>query len=721
MMTKDKKPFTYTPGGLDLSQIKTPSMARRLNQARQQQEDQENPAYFRQPSVNGGPSIPAPPPPPPPGPPPPPPLVISVTKPTKVVSEGERPEIVIPENPIGMLRKTNSPYHWKSEESGMQEQGSIPRFVDKSATPSPVAPQMRRAPPQQFSQQPPQASPQYSQQPPQYAQQPPQQYSQQSPQQQYSPQSPQNYAQASPQLSSMYENNLQQQNNKSASASPVWKPEPKYPNSAGNSPTVQQNQTPTKDSLQRQDSQFNLSPSPWGKNESPFSNASSTTTSSSNQTISPSCDTRSSNQSRTPISSSPASPWKQDTRGSPMPNNTRSPAQSPYSDEYRVMPIQIEARETNTSQPKSPAQVQPSPQNAPAWRHQPITPNSQPMSPVNNNHQINNTQPRSPAYAQSPGPAYTVKSPSPPKQNQQYSNMSPDAEEVRYKSHMTIPVTPRKVKSQNDEEDCTDSNVMPSKLNENPDNLPWVRGQSAVNKSTPAPPWCQKTEGRKSLPRETVPQQSPQSSEPQPPWVTDENRRYETLPRQANKIPSMPSNQNQIIQNVRTCDSPGRVIPIQMEVSKQEISQNNNHIYGVAVPVKQGQGQQGRNQQQPQLRIIIDMNQQGAGGQPQVTQQQGQVSAGMQQRGQPHLLMQGSPHIVMQQQQQPNQQARPNPAMQQPQQHISRVLTPQMMRMDGATPGTPLRQEPPSVSQQSKTRIIPIQMEPSSPGVNGPR
>lgn len=30
MMTKDKKPFTYTPGGLDLSQIKSPRMARRL-------------------------------------------------------------------------------------------------------------------------------------------------------------------------------------------------------------------------------------------------------------------------------------------------------------------------------------------------------------------------------------------------------------------------------------------------------------------------------------------------------------------------------------------------------------------------------------------------------------------------------------------------------------------------------------------------------------------
>lgn len=30
MLTKDKKPFTYTPGGIDLSQIKSPRMAQRL-------------------------------------------------------------------------------------------------------------------------------------------------------------------------------------------------------------------------------------------------------------------------------------------------------------------------------------------------------------------------------------------------------------------------------------------------------------------------------------------------------------------------------------------------------------------------------------------------------------------------------------------------------------------------------------------------------------------
>lgn len=30
MFSKDKKPFTYTPGGIDLSQIKSPRMARRI-------------------------------------------------------------------------------------------------------------------------------------------------------------------------------------------------------------------------------------------------------------------------------------------------------------------------------------------------------------------------------------------------------------------------------------------------------------------------------------------------------------------------------------------------------------------------------------------------------------------------------------------------------------------------------------------------------------------
>lgn len=30
MMTKDKKPFTYTPGGIDLSEVRSPRMQRRI-------------------------------------------------------------------------------------------------------------------------------------------------------------------------------------------------------------------------------------------------------------------------------------------------------------------------------------------------------------------------------------------------------------------------------------------------------------------------------------------------------------------------------------------------------------------------------------------------------------------------------------------------------------------------------------------------------------------
>lgn len=30
MMTKDKKPFTYTPGGIDLSEIRSPRMQKRI-------------------------------------------------------------------------------------------------------------------------------------------------------------------------------------------------------------------------------------------------------------------------------------------------------------------------------------------------------------------------------------------------------------------------------------------------------------------------------------------------------------------------------------------------------------------------------------------------------------------------------------------------------------------------------------------------------------------
>lgn len=53
MATKDKKPFTYLPGGLDLSEIKSPRMQRRLERNAQtppspEQVPQKSPEYQSQ-------------------------------------------------------------------------------------------------------------------------------------------------------------------------------------------------------------------------------------------------------------------------------------------------------------------------------------------------------------------------------------------------------------------------------------------------------------------------------------------------------------------------------------------------------------------------------------------------------------------------------------------------------------------------------------------------
>lgn len=130
MMKKDKKPFTYTPGGIDLSEIRSPRMARRIERNANlpgvdELPRQTNP-YAAQPGGPLPPSAlaamqsalpvqvfptgpPQPPPPPPPkhtipGPPPPP-------MPIKPASNGqqvyERPDMtqIIPENPMSLLRK----------------------------------------------------------------------------------------------------------------------------------------------------------------------------------------------------------------------------------------------------------------------------------------------------------------------------------------------------------------------------------------------------------------------------------------------------------------------------------------------------------------------------------------------------------------------------------------------------------------------------------------
>lgn len=140
MMTKDKKPFTYTPGGIDLSQVRSPRMQRRIERnanlggveqvPRPQAPQNVGPLppsalAAMQPQMHvqvfpSGPPPPMPggvppPPPPPSGPPPPPPppsqplpMQKCVTGDNQVV---ERPDMtkIIPENPMALLRKSPGP------------------------------------------------------------------------------------------------------------------------------------------------------------------------------------------------------------------------------------------------------------------------------------------------------------------------------------------------------------------------------------------------------------------------------------------------------------------------------------------------------------------------------------------------------------------------------------------------------------------------------------
>ncbi|XP_021700888.1 FK506-binding protein 5 isoform X4 [Aedes aegypti] len=162
MMRRDKQPFTYTPGGIDLSQIKSPRMAKRISRNAQSEGVSNQPkvsplaqnnntsnSSSSQPAVSPAATLgaaamgmpfqvfptgpPAPPPPPPPSvarkptqgqtngnsapapPPPPPPPVLSVEKKTPVPQSFEpppmgcRPEIKIPPNPMANLRKAPRP------------------------------------------------------------------------------------------------------------------------------------------------------------------------------------------------------------------------------------------------------------------------------------------------------------------------------------------------------------------------------------------------------------------------------------------------------------------------------------------------------------------------------------------------------------------------------------------------------------------------------------
>ncbi|XP_049288605.1 uncharacterized protein LOC125766574 isoform X3 [Anopheles funestus] len=169
MMRRDKQPFTYTPGGIDLSQIKSPRMAKRISrnansegvtgQPKVSPLAQNNGSNHNGNGTSNGSSVspaatlgaaamgmpfqvfptgpPAPPPPPPPTgrvvpsnggnrsvPPPPPPPGPGPALPTASSSEarksprpqsfepppmGMRPEIKIPPNPMASLRKAPRP------------------------------------------------------------------------------------------------------------------------------------------------------------------------------------------------------------------------------------------------------------------------------------------------------------------------------------------------------------------------------------------------------------------------------------------------------------------------------------------------------------------------------------------------------------------------------------------------------------------------------------
>lgn len=688
MMTKDKKPFTYTPGGLDLSQIKTPSMARRMarqrsledqEQAYQQPQQMNNSGYRPQGGPQGGPPPPPPPPMKIPAPPPPPPIVIQVpdSKSPKPVALGERPEIVIPENPIGMLRKTNSPYHWEVEKDQQQRIGPVPKFQEK--VPSPLTVKM---PPSTFSQQQPQT---------------------------YTPQN---------------HNNFQRH-----PESPIHRPEAQYSHQHSASPQIN-GSPPTRELLVRQDSQFNKSPQPFS-GQSPVSNSSPFSPSPNNNWRQP-------EKRDSPIITSPPTP--QNNRGPFSPNTQQySPSTQQYSPNtqpYSPNTQQYSPNYQNQSQNQSPItnsgpvfhtlprvqrtpevpqnnnvihnnvnQRQQTPPDVAPWRTQtlnrypkepesksinnnvnvPYTPQWKSNEPTNNENvyippwqvkQENNNQQHQPArmsqdvnnnkVQENQGPAWRSqnnKAPSPPRYQPQ--------EQPRYQSTMSIPVTPRK--QTQPQTTTSDRNNAPQKeavyvnqepvyfCPESPKSIPpWVKTQKEKTK-TPPPEWVQKPlEGSKTLPRDLV---TP-TRETEPEWVKKSNE----LQKGAREVVSPPKYQQpQPTWSTRPSDNrkslprdgsspPSRVIPIQMEVSSTET--RNNRQEGPP---------------QPQLRITIGMN--------------------------------------------PASDTRV--PFSPPTQRIMRVLSPQLVRVDEPQHDLPtLNRTFQGQDNQPKTRIIPIQVEGGNSGAN---
>lgn len=724
MMTKDKKPFTYTPGGLDLSQIRTPSMARRM--ARQRSwEEQEQPQYAPQPNnagynPQGGP---APPPPPPPKmpvpPPPPPPIVIQApnSKSPKPVVLGERPEIVIPENPIGMLRKTNSPYHWEAEKAELQKLGNAPKYMEK--VPSPLTVKM---PPSSFTQQQPQSY------------------------------TPQNNYQRSP------------YGNQNQPDSPIHRPEAQYAHQKSSSP---HGSPPTRELLQRQDSQFNKSPMPYA-GQSPISNASPYSPSPNNNWRQPEKRDSPANNGYNPQS-------QQQNRGTFSSNTQQYPPSNQYYSPSNQQYSPNNQQYSPNNQQYSPNNQQYSPNNQQySSNKQQFSPNQQNQNPSsntgpvfhtlprvgqknseiqNNNVMYNNTKPSPPSesnnapwrtatlnrHPKEPESQQTIYNNINSNQEQQYippwkanqtnntatndekpyvapwkqeskqqqqqytppwahqdtnnnkiqentpwrhqeAPMSPSKsnqmqEQPRYQSTMSIPVTPRKQNPQPEYNNPPQKEVVYVNEEpvyfcpESPNSIPpWVRTQKEKTK-TPPPAWVQKPlETRKSLPRELA--TPPRDNNQEPEWVKKSN----DLQRGARDIVSPPKYQQPVQPTWSTRPSenrkslprdngpgsPGtRVIPIQMEVSTTETRDNR----------------QGGSNSQPQLRITIGMNQN------------------------------------------PNSHDGRAP-FSPPTQRIMRVLSPQLVRLDDSNSQPELPTLNRSFQEQPKTRIIPIQIEGGNGGIN---
>ncbi|XP_023939106.2 uncharacterized protein LOC112046632 isoform X2 [Bicyclus anynana] len=582
MMTKDKKPFTYTPGGLDLSQIKTPSMARRL--ARQRSQEEHEQAYGQQQPNNNyqshGPGGPVPPPPPPmkiPAPPPPPPLVIQApdSKSPKTI-QGERPEIVIPDNPIGMLRKTNSPYHWEAEKADLQRMGPVPKFTER--TPGPLTVNL---PAHNTSQN-------------------------------YSPQ-----------------NNIQRQSygNKNQSPdSPIHRPEAQYAHQKTASPNT--NGSPqTRELLVRQDSQFNKSPQPFA-NQSPISTGSPYSPSPNNHWKQP--DKR---DSPVYTTNSPQSP--QTNRGpfspavkqnvpsynqpAPAPNNTvfhTLPRAGPrnqenFSNAYNNTPNNIKESQQSPNAEASTAPWRTSTLNRHPRENQQIPYNntSQPQpqwktQDANNNQTETYTPPWKQENRNTPNQTGNQQQYTPPWQaqdNTQRSMAPTTPPETRYQSTISVPVTPKKQTNQPNY-----SNIQPNKeavyvnqepvyyCSDSPKSIPpWVKTQKEKTK-TPPPVWCQRPlEGKESAQRELY--TPPRETNQEPAWVKKSNE----MQRGNREFVSPPKYQQQAQPNWSTLPSEnrkslprdnnqGRVIPIQMEVSNTDSRNKGN---------------------QPHLRIVIDMKQ----------------------------------------------------------------------------------------------------------------